>query len=680
MRRRLELGLLLAVLLAMPALLQAAQTPEATLGAALHQERVIGNLQAAIDGYRKIVAGKGVSRSLAAQAQYHIGVCYEKLGNQEARKAFENVLRNYSDQKDVAIRARARLVAMGGLASSKGPHTTLLWDNARDYDGTASADGRYLSFVDRNTGDVAIKDLLSGEERRVTNKGGFAKSEGTTETTAISPDGKRVAFVWDAWDAAAVKDKTYFQLRVIRADGTGERTLRSAAGYIDVSSWSPDGRWIAASVPIGLERDAPVRMILFSPDSGEERILHTSGQRHKARIRFSPDGAWLAYDEKVRAGQPAALYLLPADGSAASETELAKTGQMMGWALNGKSILFSRERGNESSLFILPVTDGKAAGEALPLYTASNMGWPFGVTAEGKLLYGLDNLHSDAWLGEIDVESGRLGQTAAQFSADKARVWMVDAALKFSPDGKQVLWTESSNRVFIRSTAGDRQLTVTTQMKETWRVEWAHDSRALLIAGIDTDGREGLYRVDPASGAATFLTAEVGLGPQGFVAFVPSRDGKTIYHRTAHGKLAALSLDSGAERILHEDFKKVPNLSLSHDGKKLAVRSGGYLATLDLASGQLKALYTRDFATDSNVMWGLDWSADDRKVLVIARNNRTEKCALWIFPADGGQSIREPLPVEMLGLSLSPDGKLAATVRVEKHRQVWALENFLPGK
>jgi hypothetical protein len=32
----------------------------------------------------------------------------------------------------------------------------------------------------------------------------------------------------------------------------------------------------------------------------------------------------------------------------------------------------------------------------------------------------------------------------------------------------------------------------------------------------------------------------------------------------------------------------------------------------------------------------------------------------------------------MRGLSVSPDGKLAAAVRIEKHRQVWALENFLP--
>src|SRR5438874_1950281 len=121
-----------------------AQSPETQMGAALHEERVMGNLQAAIDGYGKVLATKGVSRPLAAQAHYHIGVCYEKLGNQEARKAFESVVRNYSDQKDLVAQARARLAAMSNPADG-GVRARLLWDKAIDLEGRASADGRYFS-------------------------------------------------------------------------------------------------------------------------------------------------------------------------------------------------------------------------------------------------------------------------------------------------------------------------------------------------------------------------------------------------------------------------------------------------------------------------------------------------------------------------------------------------------
>src|SRR3954465_2728266 len=72
--------------------------PEVLLGAALHHERVTGNLQAAIEVYRKLLAMKGLPRPLTAQAQYHLGVCYDKLGNQQARQAFERVVRDYADQ------------------------------------------------------------------------------------------------------------------------------------------------------------------------------------------------------------------------------------------------------------------------------------------------------------------------------------------------------------------------------------------------------------------------------------------------------------------------------------------------------------------------------------------------------------------------------------------------------
>lgn len=121
----------------------------------------------------------------------------------------------------------------------------------------------------------------------------------------------------------------------------------------------------------------------------------------------------------------------------------------------------------------------------------------------------------------------------------------------------------------------------------------------------------------------------------------------------------------------------MPNLSLSHDGTRLAVRSAGNLGVLDVASGAHTRLYTRDFDTDHNVMWGLAWSADDTHVLVLARDYRTVACELWVYPATGGERIAHRLPVEVRGLSVAPDGTVAS-VRVEGHRQVWALENFLP--
>ncbi|MEK7407424.1 MAG: hypothetical protein AAB225_20295 [Acidobacteriota bacterium] len=60
---------------------------EALLGAAIHQEEAEGNLEAAIATYKKVLAQYGSNRPLAARAQYRLGLCYEKLGDAEARKA-----------------------------------------------------------------------------------------------------------------------------------------------------------------------------------------------------------------------------------------------------------------------------------------------------------------------------------------------------------------------------------------------------------------------------------------------------------------------------------------------------------------------------------------------------------------------------------------------------------------
>lgn len=62
---------------------------------------------------------------------------------------------------------------------------------------------------------------------------------------------------------------------------------------------------------------------------------------------------------------------------------------------------------------------------------------------------------------------------------------------------------------------------------------------------------------------------------------------------------------------------------------------------------------------------------------MLARDYRTAACELWVYPASGGDRIAHRLPIELRGLSVAPDGTVAS-VRIESHRQVWVLENFLP--
>jgi tetratricopeptide (TPR) repeat protein len=165
---------------------------------ALVKERTEGNLQQAIELYQRIVRDFSNDRPLAAKALVQMGQCYEKLGKGEARKAYERVLRDYADQNEAAAQARTRLAALRKpVVKESGMVTRQVWTGpGADIEGAPSPDGKFLSFVDWDTGDLAIRDLETGTNRRLTNKGPWEKSEEYAEFSRWSPDGKLIAYDW----------------------------------------------------------------------------------------------------------------------------------------------------------------------------------------------------------------------------------------------------------------------------------------------------------------------------------------------------------------------------------------------------------------------------------------------------------------------------------------------------
>src|ERR1035437_1299048 len=188
-----RISLLLIVTVTAAILAGQNKTPESTLGAALHQEEGQGDLKGAIAAYNKLLAGRGLSHKVAAEALYHLGLCYQKLGDADARKAFERLLAEYGDQTALVAQARARIAALGAAEKPGRQTTTVVWSGPTvDPEGTISLDGRYLSHPDWKTGNVALHDFVSGSDRLVTTDGAWKPGESAfAEETAISRDGKR---------------------------------------------------------------------------------------------------------------------------------------------------------------------------------------------------------------------------------------------------------------------------------------------------------------------------------------------------------------------------------------------------------------------------------------------------------------------------------------------------------
>src|SRR5690242_12648795 len=79
-------------------LAQAARTAEVELKSAEHKAEVEGDLKGAIQQYGAMVAKYAKSnRSVAAMALVRMAECYQKMGDGEARKIFEQVVREYRD-------------------------------------------------------------------------------------------------------------------------------------------------------------------------------------------------------------------------------------------------------------------------------------------------------------------------------------------------------------------------------------------------------------------------------------------------------------------------------------------------------------------------------------------------------------------------------------------------------
>jgi DNA-binding beta-propeller fold protein YncE len=72
------------------------------------------NLTEAINLYAQVVAQANGQRVLAANAQYRIGLVYERLGKKTAaQRAFKIVVNQFADQTDVARRAQEKIAAAG---------------------------------------------------------------------------------------------------------------------------------------------------------------------------------------------------------------------------------------------------------------------------------------------------------------------------------------------------------------------------------------------------------------------------------------------------------------------------------------------------------------------------------------------------------------------------------------
>lgn len=90
----------------------AAASPSELLEQGIYSEETKGDVDAAMKLYRQVVTEAKAGQAVAAQAQYRLGICYYKKRNYaDANAAFEKLIADYPDQKDLIALANKYLTA-----------------------------------------------------------------------------------------------------------------------------------------------------------------------------------------------------------------------------------------------------------------------------------------------------------------------------------------------------------------------------------------------------------------------------------------------------------------------------------------------------------------------------------------------------------------------------------------
>ena len=271
-----------------------------------------------------------------------------------------------------------------------------------------------------------------------------------------------------------------------------QKAVPLVRGSFDMSSWSPDGRYLAyaRSELCGWDDDAlemtgsqsPVKargIEILDLKSGKTRLLVASG----GGPAWSPDGRYIAYVRGggMVAGPKAEVWLVPAEGG---EPRRLTQGAHPSWT-NHPTRLYYHSRSDEAVYYI-----DIASPEAEPAYVAACPGWYPQVSPDGRCLAYAVN-------GELTVIDLTSGETVIHWVVPGPELY---SCVRWSPDGKEISISSLGMRLYCSGL-----WLFDVGLKQGWHLldseavfcNWSRDRRLVAFDLFFPVGQVWMTEVDP---------------------------------------------------------------------------------------------------------------------------------------------------------------------------------------
>jgi Tol biopolymer transport system component len=673
---------------------QQSRSADVLLGAALHQEEVEGNLEAAIETYKKILAEYPDNRPLAAKALLQMGQCYEKLGKTEARKAYQRVIDNYSDQQSEVALAReaiARLSKALVEVAAKPRFTKIRIPTKLSTLGGGALSPAGGKFAFASEGSIWVVPVhgkvdpdIAGEPVRLTKP-----MEGIVATPVWSADGEWIAF--NHFQDAG--EKGIYVLRTTGGDATRVpvNTYRGPNAIFHRNSLSPDGKMLAFCSTEERDKFETNRLRIYTVpvEGGDPRKLTDAWTGDPA---FSPNGqkiAFVKFNSSKAYQYTSELWVMPVqDGKPVLITDVPNRVFNPLWSPDATMIAFlaypresKAEVADEAEVWVVRLSDEGKPLNAPAKFPLPDREWVLlvGWTADNKIgMVSPSAVHNAIYT----VPSG--GGKATQ---------VTPAGYAFHPR-----WTPDGERIAFRWGAGDLAyvpagggaVSLIPKRSEGNLIEAtpgggnaiSPDGKKIVFSGVKRKERlEGvhIWTIPVEGGEPTQLTTTP--TDSRFPCWSP--DGKSIAFIRGEkneanvfvSNIYTIPAEGGEVRQLTSASDGVAwsTIAWSPDGRLLAYFSSDMTIKVIPAAGGQPRNVAKAGPTDSQAE--LAWSPDSNRLVYSSQGS------MHIASLDGGMptELQTGLDAKAFHLAWSPDGgRIAFSAYKGGEPELWLMEDFLP--